>query len=401
MKILWVKADFLHPTTRGGKIRTLEMLRRLHRRNEIHYVGLLDPAYPEAVALSAEYCSKVYPIEHRAPGRRSLAFAGQVLKGSVSKWPVLIDRYRSESMRRCISELRGRERFDAIVCDFLVPACNMPRLDDCVLFQHNVETMIWERHASSAGDLLRRLYFRLQARRMFAFEREVCRAVRHVVAVSEADARAMQEMFGLEQVSHVPTGVDIDYFTPTASQAGSVADLVFVGAMDWMPNIDGMIYFVSEVLPLIRRRRPQCSLVIVGKDPAPEIVRLGRDHDGVVVTGTVPDVRPYLWGSLVSIVPLRVGGGTRLKIYESMAARVPVVSTTVGAEGLTVSPPLDIRIADSEESFAAECLDLFGSAAARGGQADVAWKLVANRFSWDRAVEDFEAILQRSAVAAR
>jgi glycosyltransferase involved in cell wall biosynthesis len=397
MKVLWVKSDFLHPTTRGGQIRTLEMLRRLHRRHEIHYVAFSNPAYPEAVARSAEYASKAYPVEHRVPGRGSLVFAAQILKSAWSPWPLSLDRYRSTAMRGLIASLVRHERFDAIVCDFLTPAPNLPCLSDCVLFQHNIETMIWRRHASTAAGSLRRLYFGLQARRMFAYERHACRAVRHVIAVSEADAQGMRELFGVQRVSHVPTGVDIAYFSPPDAPVQPSADLVFLGSMDWMPNIDGVVYFVREVLPLIRRSRPECSLAIVGKDPLPEILRLARDHSGISVTGTVPDVRPYLWGSRVSIVPLRIGGGTRLKIYESMAARVPVVSTVVGAEGLDVQSPRDIRLADDPRSFAAACVALLEDAAARKAQAENAWRLVADRFSWERVAQNFEAILQRAA----
>jgi glycosyltransferase involved in cell wall biosynthesis len=221
--------------------------------------------------------------------------------------------------------------------------------------------------------------------------------VRHVIAVSEADAQGMRELFGVQRVSHVPTGVDIAYFSPPDAPVQPSADLVFLGSMDWMPNIDGVVYFVREVLPLIRRSRPECSLAIVGKDPLPEILRLARDHSGITVTGTVPDVRPYLWGSRVSIVPLRIGGGTRLKIYESMAARVPVVSTVVGAEGLDVQPPQDIRLAVDPRSFAAACAALLEDAAARKAQAENAWRLVADRFSWERVAQNFEAILQRAA----
>src|SRR6185437_13822916 len=133
---------------------------------------------------------------------------------------------------------------------------------------------------------------------------------------------------------------------------------VFVGSMDWMPNSEGILWFVREVLPVIRRRLPECSLTVVGRKPSEEILQLANDDPHITVTGTVPDVRPYLWQSSVSIVPLRIGGGTRLKIYEAMAARSPVVSTTIGAEGLTVSDGEDIRLADTSESFARICVEL-------------------------------------------
>ena len=261
-------------------------------------------------------------------------------------------------------EVRRRESPDAMVCDFLTPAVNLGDLSEWVLFQHNLETLIWRRHAEHAGDPLRKMYFHSQAERMFRAERDVCRGARTVIAVSEADARLHRELFGIERVPYVPTGVDVTSLTP-ASPAPIETDLVFVGSMDWMPNIDGVEYFLDEILPLIRRRRPECTITIVGRKPPASLRRRAESDAKLRVTGTVNDVRPYLWSAAVSIVPLRVGGGTRLKIYEAMAARTPVVSTSVGAEGLGIHPPVDIRIEDTPETFAEACVELLESQAER------------------------------------
>ena len=393
MKILWVKTDFLHPATKGGHIRTLEILRRLHRRHEIHYVALADPAQPGGPERCGDYCTRAYPIRRRVPSRNSLAFAGQLAAGLFSRLPVSIRRYQSPQMRRTIGRLREQHAFDSVVCDFLTPAPNLERLQDCVLFQHNVETVIWERHCQYAWDPLRKFYFGLQAKRMFAFERDVCRSAAHIIAVSEADAALMRARFGVSRVTAVPTGVDIDYFAPPPSSP-RVADLVFVGSMDWLPNIDAVSYLVKEVLPLIWRRRPECMLAVAGRNPSPEIQALGRRDPRIQVTGTVPDIRPCLWGSLVSVAPLRIGGGTRLKIYESMAAKIAVVSTSVGAEGLECRAPDHLRIADTREAFAEACLELLEAAPVRVRLAAAAWELVASRFRWEQVARCFEETLE-------
>jgi len=164
--------------------------------------------------------------------------------------------------------------------------------------------------------------------------------------------------------------------------------------MDWLPNVDGVLYFVSEILPLIRRQRPGATLAIVGRTPLPKVAQLAAEDSGIQVTGTVADIRPYLWSSAVSIVPLRIGGGTRLKIYEAMAARIPVVSTTIGAEGLSVNPPRDIRIADAPEHFASHCLELLGSPEVRACVSQAAWEMVNSNFSWEQVARSFENIMQ-------
>jgi glycosyltransferase involved in cell wall biosynthesis len=391
MKLLWVKTDFLHPTTRGGQIRTLETLRRLHRNHEVHYVAFEDPAQPEGLARSSEYCAKAYPVAHRVADKTSPAFALQLIAGLFSRLPVAVSRYRSAAMRRQVETLLGQHKFDSVVCDFLFPALNIPRLDDCVLFQHNVEAMIWKRYVEHAAGA-KKLYFALQAKRMLAYEGYVCRSARKVVAVSEADADTMRRIYGTARAYPTPTGVDLDFFArPDGIE--KLADLVFLGSMDWMPNIDGALWFVREVLPLIRRQRPDCTLAIAGRRPSAEVARLAESDPRINVTGTIPDVRPWLFGSLVSIVPLRIGGGTRLKIYEAMAAKAPVVSTAIGAEGLDVTDGENIYIADSPELFAERCLALLDSAAERERMSAAAWNLVASKYSWDVAARSMERLL--------
>lgn len=395
MKLLWVKSDFLHPTTRGGQIRTLEIVKRLHRRNEVHYLAYDNPEQPEGLARSSEYCSKAHPIEHHVPGHRSIGFAAQLAKGLFSPLPVAVSRYGSPLMAAKIRELTATQKFDAVLCDFIIPAQNFEDLSQVVLFQHNVETMIWKRHVEYATNPLKRAYLQLQADRMLAHERDVCRRVRRIIAVSQADADLMESMFGVKNVAVTPTGVDIEYFQPAGQtpRQPHEYDLSFVGSMDWLPNIDGMKYFVEQILPLIRNQIPGCSLAICGRNPSPEILNMAANDPKIKVTGTVSDIRPYMWGSRLSIVPLRIGGGTRLKIYEAMAANLGVVSTTVGAEGLDVTHPVNIRLADTPESFAGECVRLLTRDAERDALAAAGFQL-AQTFSWDRLSLDFEEFLK-------
>jgi glycosyltransferase involved in cell wall biosynthesis len=393
MKILWVSPNFLHPTTKGGQIRTLGMLTSLSRTHEIHYVAFEDPANPEGPARAGEYSHRAYPFPHTVIDKRSPRFALELASAMFSPLPLAIRRFESASLRRFLAELMARESFDRVVVDFLVMAASFPSLERAFLFQHNVETMIWRRRASNAANPVARWYLPAQARRMFTFERDACRQSRHVIAVSETDAALMRDMFGVSRVSSIPTGVDLDYFAPPEA-APPLADMSFVGSMDWVPNVDGVHWFVREVLPLIRRRRPGATFAVVGRIPPPDIVALAAADPGISVTGTVPDVRPYMWGSAVSVVPLRIGGGTRLKIYESMAARVPVVSTAIGAEGLDVHPGEDILLADRPEDFAARCLAAIEDRDAARRLAARARDMVAANFSWDQVAAEFMRVLE-------
>jgi glycosyltransferase involved in cell wall biosynthesis len=330
-------------------------------------------------------------VRHEATDKRSPRFAAQLAKGLFSRIPLAVSRYYSPALERLVGELIERERFDRVVCDFLSSAPHIPDLSRAVLFQHNVETVLWRRRAQHAADPIAKVYLKLQADRMFRYERAACRRAGAVIAVSPEDAKTMQALFGVKRVHDIPTSVDVGYFTPQGTHAQG-ADLVFCGSMDWPPNVDGVEYFLNSILPRIRRRRPETTVAIVGRDASARLRTAAERAGGVRVTGTVPDVRPYLWGAKVAVVPLRIGGGTRLKIYEAMAARVPVVSTTVGAEGLAVSHPENIRLADQPEAFAEQCLLLLASETERARMAEAAWRLVSTQCTSEQVAKQFAEI---------
>ena len=393
MKLLWVKTDFLHPTTRGGQIRTLETVKQLHKRHEVHYIGLHDGASAEGPRRANEYSAKSWAIPHVAPPKTSPKFGVQLVQGLVDPLPVAVLRYRSRAMREQVEKLLATEKYDRLVCDFPFPAPNVPDITQSVLFQHNVETIIWRRHAEHGATAAHRWYFQKQAERMFAFERDLCRRAGYVIAVSAKDAQTMRDEFGISHVDDVPTGVDVEAFTAPAGGVETKAELVFTGSMDWMANIDGGEWLINDVLPKVWEKKPGARVALVGRNPAAKLRELAARDARITVTGTVDDVRPWMWGAAVSIVPLRIGGGTRLKIYEAMAAGVATVSTTVGAEGLPVQDGKHLRLADTPEAFARACLELLDNEAERRALAGAARELVESQFSWAAATKKFEDLL--------
>jgi glycosyltransferase involved in cell wall biosynthesis len=263
-----------------------------------------------------------------------------------------------------------------------------------VLFTHNVEAEIWRRHAETAGNPLKRLLLEQQRDRMRRFERAALARFDVVLAVSEADGETFERLYpgALKQPVHVvKTGVDTSYFTPMPGKERR-AHLVFTGSMDWLPNADGMLYLVRDILPHIRRAEPDVTLSIVGRAPTPGVRRLA-DQAGIEVTGRVEDVRPHVAAADVYIVPLRIGGGTRLKIFEAMSMAKAVVSTTVGAEGLPVTDGKDIRIADQPEAFASAVVSLIRDGDARRRMEAAARRLVVDHYDWSAVADDFERAL--------
>jgi glycosyltransferase involved in cell wall biosynthesis len=267
-----------------------------------------------------------------------------------------------------------------------------------VIFTHNVEAEIWRRHAVTKSGAIARALYRTQHTRMRRFERRTLARFEAVLAVSEADRDTFATLYPEaihEPVHVVPTGVDTGYFAPAPGDAAS-RTLVFTGSMDWLPNEDGMTYFCRDILPRIRRSEPDATLSIVGRAPTPAVKRLA-DIPGVEVTGRVDDVRPHIARGAVYVVPLRIGGGTRLKIFEAMSMAKAVVSTTVGAEGLPVTSGRDIDIADEPARFAHGVVHLMRDAETRRAREAAARRLVVERYDWSAVALDFENALLRVA----
>jgi glycosyltransferase involved in cell wall biosynthesis len=233
---------------------------------------------------------------------------------------------------------------------------------------------------------------------MLRFERGALRRFDLVLAVSDADRQTFGRLYpgALTTPVHViQTGVDTTFFSPDASPE-KPRHLVFTGSMDWLPNEDGMVYFTREILPQIRRLEPDATVSIIGRSPTPTVRRLA-EVAGVEVTGAVADVRPHVAAGSVYIVPLRIGGGTRLKIFEAMAMGKAIVSTTIGAEGLPVADGENIVIADHPESFARAVVDLLQHDDRRRRLGNTARRMVVERYDWSAVAGDFEEALVRAA----
>ena len=401
MRILWVKTELLHPIDKGGRIRTYQMLRALSRRHHVTYLCLNDGlAAPDAIERAREYAHEVVVVPFRPPAKRGAGLLIGLLRNLFSTLPYAVARYRSPALRERVSRLAAAA--DLVVCDFLSPSLNVPeRLPaPAVLFQHNVEAKIWERYVSVPQHPLRRAYFRLQWRRMRRHEARECRRFAHVVAVSALDAELIRREYAVESVGDVPTGVDLEYFTAQGLRPRDSRELVFVGSMDWMPNEDGIRWFAADIFGRVQERVAGTRLTVVGRAPSPGMRALATRNPAIGLTGTVADVRRYLERAAISVVPLRVGGGTRLKIYEAMAMGIPVVSTSIGAEGLPVRNGEHLLIADTAEEMVTAICTLLGDRARAGVLAANALAHVREHCSWDAVAERFLAQCPRRAAAS-
>jgi sugar transferase (PEP-CTERM/EpsH1 system associated) len=392
MRVLWLKNELLHPVDKGGRIRSFQMLRAIQREHHVTYLTLDDgTATQEAIDQAGEYADEVIRIPFQLTRRGSVPFVAELARNIVSPLPYSLWRYRVPAFEAELVRQMQRPDIDVVVCDFLTQAVNVPQnlAKPVVLFQHNVEAEIWRRHAEIASNTIVRHYFAAQWRRMVRFEQATCRRLHRVIAVSDADAAHFRDRYGVRQVDAVATGVDTEYFKPSGALSSDGSRIVFTGAMDWMPNEDGIDFFAAEVLPLVRKEVPNATLTVVGRNPVPRVRALASAERGIEVTGTVPDVRPYLERAAIFVVPLRIGGGTRLKIYEAMAMERPVVTTTVGAEGLPLTPGEHALFADDPALFAAHCVALLRDPARAAALGRAGGAFVRRTVGWDRVAAQF------------
>jgi glycosyltransferase involved in cell wall biosynthesis len=394
MRILWVKANKILPVHSGGDLRSFNILLQLASHNEVtflsYYGGAVDAGYERE-------------LRDRLPGAICVGTGGRkestvgrgldYLMRLPNRIPYAVSRFASSQVREKLQHCLGEGQPDVVVCDFLDAAINFPErmTIPTVLFQHNVESEIWRRHAETEENPLKRLVYGMEFKRILVYEKSALQRFHHVIAVSEHDRTLMSAWADPSHISVVPTGVDLHRFHPDPAQAPAQPLVMFVGAMDWMPNVDAVDYFCREIWPAVEKRVPGARFRIVGRNPLPKVRNLASDS--IEVTGVVPSVVEHLRNAAVVVVPLRVGGGTRLKIYEAMAMGRAVVSTSVGAEGLDVRDGEDIVLADNPVRFSEEVATLLENLPLRQRYERKAAACAA-RFDWPAVSAKFEEILE-------
>ena len=391
MRILWVKMGGLWPSTTGGRVRSLHTISELSRRHDVTVVtthGVGDD--PEGLARHLSNCARVISLPYVVPKRGSSRFPAALVRSWLSRYPVDLWKWQVPDVRAQVqSQLDAG--VDLVVADFLFAWMNVPvdGSTPVVLFEHNVEYQIWQRLASLERRPWVRALLEVEWRKLRRREADACRRADLTIAVSADDRHRLEQLApGIAAVS-IPTGVDTDYFTPMPALERP-AHLVFSGSMDWHPNEDAVLYFLDTIFPSIRERVSDATFSVVGRNPSERLRAAAARVGGVTVTGTVNDVRPSVAEGSVYVVPLRAGGGTRLKIFEALAMARPVVSTTVGAEGLGIGHGRHYTCADDPRAFADAVVGLLRDPQRRAALGAAGRHLVETCYSWPTIGRAFE-----------
>ncbi len=395
MKILFLSQRFLLPMDTGGKIRTGKILEQLSRKNEITLISNFESPKDDAYLPQVKrLCSKFVPVQWKEIRKYTPLFFARLFIQMFSVYPVTVLNDYSKNLSTAIEREFAEKSYDVVICDFVQSALMFRdiRRIPTILFQHNVESIIAKRHVEQTGNILAKIFWWLQWKKMFSFEAKACRVFDTVIAVSGKDNEAFRHLYNVDNVVTIPTGVDIDYFTPMPDTTVEENSLVFCGSMDWLPNEDAIVFFINAIYPGIREKIQGITLTVVGRNPSSSLQKLVRDYPEIELTGWVEDSRAYIARSALVIVPIRIGGGTRMKIYEAMVMGKTVVSTTVGAEGLPVLNNENIIIEDDPVKFAEKVVELLKNRQKNEAIGATARTFVKDKFAWKQVSKKFSDI---------
>ncbi len=409
LRVLFLSQRFLYPMDTGGKIRTGKLLEHLNRMFEITLVSNFEhPKDDKYLRQIRDLCTEFHPIPWKEIKKYSLSFYVRLALRMFSRYPVIVLNDHSRALEAKIFELLRQKQYDLLVCDFVQSSLNLQRVTGIptLLFQHNVESVITRRHFQTARHPLMRLFWWLQWMKLNRYERSACSRFTGIVTVSDGDKKILEEQFLARNVYAIPTGVDTEYFFPHPNSLEKNS-LIFTGSLDWLPNEDAILFFARDILGRIKEHIPTIRLTVVGRTQSRSLLNELRKYPEINVVGWVDDVRPYISRHALYIIPLRIGGGTRIKVFEAMAMGKAVVSTSIGVEGLPLKDGEHVILADSPHHFAQAVVELLRSSHARKRIETAGRKFVCQNFSWEKAalafadscrkiasVNDFEKVFQ-------
>jgi polysaccharide biosynthesis protein PslH len=390
LRVLVIDEAIPYPPNAGKSCRTWSLLQRLARRHSVTLVCYGDPTEPgvQEVRKAGIDLRLVEPKD--IPQGRKLYI--QLLINLLSRYPYSVTKLYSQKFQELIDELLNDNRWDLVQVEWTPYARFISRRPEVpvLITTHNVESQIWARRAARLENPFAKLFFRTQEWKMRQFERGALLRASAATVVTDLDFSIIQS-WGVTNLTLVPNGVDLDFFRPTPDEEHE-DELLFLASLDWHPNADALRYFVSKILPIVRARRPGVILRIVGRKAPESMIKQYAGLPGCDFVGEVADVRSYLARATVIIVPLNIGGGSRIKILEAFAAGKAVVATTIGAEGLNVVSGDQLLIADPPSAFAAAIEDLLSSPGLRHRLGNNGRKLVSNQYSWDQIAGGLESV---------
>jgi glycosyltransferase involved in cell wall biosynthesis len=395
------------PLTSGKRIRTFNLLSRLADRHRITILCHRNPDRREALDAEDAFRERgieTIVVDRAVPSKSGAGFYARLAGNLLSPLPYSVATHTSPALALAIRQHAEANPVDVWHCEW-TPYAEVLRnalgneLDDTpwTVMAHNVESLIWQRYCEADNNRVRRWYVRQQWRKFERFEQWAYSAATQAIAVSADDAKLMRDQFGATRTAVVENGVDVAYFQPQHDVERDPSRLLFLGSLDWRPNLDAVDILLNDIFPKVRERVPNATLSLVGRRPPQWLKERAASIPGVRVFADVPDVRPFLATCGMLVVPLRIGGGSRLKILEALAMETPVVSTRVGAEGLTLTPERDLIVTETPAEMTTRILEAIYRPAELQETAESGRRRVLARYSWAPLAEKLESIWHSAA----
>ena len=388
LKVLVLDEEIPLPLNSGKRIRTWNLLRHLCRRHSITFLCYGTPENPGLREMES-LGIRVILVPPLPPSNSPRFYAG-ALANLASMWPYSVSRHHTRNFTRAIRTLITKETFDLVHCEWTPYASYMNAVGKfpMLIMAHNIETTVWRRRAQHASKLPERMFMASQAWKMARFEKRSFARAGHVAVVTEEEAQTARK-WGARAVYLVSNGVDTEFLQPPA-EAPEENSLLFLGSLDWQPNRDALQYLLRDILPKIQAANPRAKLRVVGRQPATKLREQVEGLSGVEWVGEVPDIRPHFARAIAVLVPLRIGGGSRIKILESMSMGKAVVATRIGAEGLDVIPGVHCLIADSPADFSQSVVQLLEDPERAAELGRNGRELVLRQYDWSRVAKILE-----------
>ncbi len=400
LNVVLVDEELPYPPTSGKRIRTLNLTLRLARRHRLTYLCHRN-ADPEEARRAAEFLNgqgvRTVVVERPVPARSGARFYARLAANLLSSLPYSVASHDSAALRRALREHAAAHPVDLWHCEWTPYARPLEAVPGRrVVMAHNVESVIWQRYLETETNPLKRWYIARQWHKYLRFERRALGGADATVAVSELDAERFRQDFGVPRVEVVDNGVDTRAFRPGGGDRAPGL-LLFLGALDWRPNLDAVRQLLDRVFPAVRAAEPQARLCVVGRNPPEALRSRVSGTPGAELHADVPDVRPFLARCALLVVPLRIGGGSRLKILEALACGTPVVSTRIGAEGLALEPGRHLTVTEGVEDLASALVSAVRDPGPALEQAARGRREILRRYDWDALADRLERIWLRCA----
>lgn len=396
MKILMIWHFLPYPPHGGAAQRNFNLLRQIAKNHTVHLVTFYqqklkqsEAEIQEGQSLFRSFCKEVHLF--RIPSEYSrLRWYGLLFFNLFSTKPYSDWKFRTAEMAVEIRRQIAMHRFDVVHVDTIALARYRDCLGDipAIMHHHNIESTLMLRRAANEKNPFVKAYLYLQGRKLRRLEIRAAGDYQGNITVSELDKQELQTYCPGARVSVVPNGTDTEYFQPRPSETN--CGMIYAGGMTWYPNRDAMIWFCQEIFPLIAAKAAQAEMKVIGRFPPAEVQAAAEREPGIKAMGWVDDIRDHVANAAVYVVPIRVGGGTRLKILDAMAMGKAIVSTTVGAEGIETTDGENILIADTPEQFAKNVLRLFSDDTLRRKLERNARRLAEERYAWQKIAVDLE-----------